>query len=68
MYQIKIIHKSVRVVIVTVVDNEQGDTSSNHGHDCICHCANTLVKEMNPVTHCLSLNKQWNRQGFSTLV
>ena len=34
-------------VMVIVVGNEHGDTSSNH--DCISHITNTLGKGMNPI-------------------
>ena len=36
-------------VMVIVVENGHGDTSSNPGRDCISHCTNTLGKGMNPI-------------------
>ena len=39
-----------RGVMVIVVGNEHGDTSSNPGRiDCISHSTNTLGKGMNPI-------------------
>ena len=36
-------------VMVIVVGNGHGDTSSNPGRDCISHSTNTLGKGMNPI-------------------
>ena len=38
-----------RGVIVIVVGNGHGDTSSNPEQDCISHSSNTLGKGMNPI-------------------
>ena len=38
-----------RGVMVIVVGNGHGDTSSNHGRDSISHSTNTLGKGMNPI-------------------
>ena len=38
-----------RGVMVIVVGNGHGDTSSNPGRDCISHSTNTLGKGMNPI-------------------
>ena len=43
-------HFSVHGVMVIVVGNGHGNTSSNPGQDCISHCTNTLGKDMNPIT------------------
>ena len=37
-----------RGVMVIIVGNGHGDTSSNPGRDCISHSTNTLEKGMNP--------------------
>ena len=36
-------------VIVIVLGNGDGDTSSNSEQDCISHSTNTLEKGMNPI-------------------
>ena len=42
--------RGARGVMVIVVGNGHGDTSSNTGHtDCISHSTNTLGKGMNPI-------------------
>ena len=46
-----------RGVIVIVVGNEHGDTSSNPGRDCISHSTNTLGKDMNPIILPLAMGK-----------
>ena len=38
-----------RGVMVIVLGNGHGDTSSNPGRDCISHSTNTLGKGMNPI-------------------
>ena len=36
-------------VMVIVIGNEHGDTSSNPRRDCISHSTNTIGKGMNPI-------------------
>ena len=45
-----------RGVIVIVVGNEHGDTSSNPGRDWL-HFTNTLGKDMNPIILPLAMGK-----------
>ena len=44
-----VVFGGARGVVVIVVGNEHGDTSSNPGQDCISHSTNTLRKGMNPI-------------------
>ena len=49
MYVCAYVYINIRDVIVIVVGNGHGDTSSNPGRDCISHSTNTLGKGMTPI-------------------
>ena len=49
LYAVKWRYGGARGVMVIVLGNRHGDTSSNPGRDCISHSTNTLGKGMNPI-------------------
>ena len=59
------VHVYMYGVMVTVVKNRNGFSSSNHGRNCfLSHSTNTFKKGMNPIILSLAIGKIVGQTGF----